>query len=181
MTGTLTKSKLLDFRERRNRLFEHSRPNIRPATKEDAVWIRLSEKMKGIDMTDEAFTELLDKTFSQYNEIVIIEDRNAKFGAKFGPIGIVAALGNGNLYEPHVEWFEWATDRNILRGAVAYFQKFRYRKIGTIVVHCLGDSARFFKRLKTYVPLHFVGKIPEGDSAGRGDDYIFYLMTRSKA
>jgi len=130
-------------------------------------------------MEDAEFADLMDRTFSQYNEILIIEDNNSRFGAEFGPIGLVAAQWNGHLYEPHVEWFPWATSRNILRGAVAFFQKFRYRKIGVIVVHSLSDSVRFYKRLKKYVPLFFVGKIPNGDVAGRGDDYIFYQRCKS--
>ena len=129
-------------------------------------------------MADEEFEALIDRTFSQYSEVFVIEDRNIRFGSKFGPVGIIAALHTGHIYEPHAEWFPWATGKNKLRGIVAFLQKFRYRKLGVMVVHALVDSAQFFKRLKRYVPLFYVGKIPDGDVAGRGDDYLFYLRCK---
>ncbi len=67
---------------------------------------------------------------------------------------------------------------NRLRIAVSFFQKFRYRNLGVIRVHALEDAAKFFRRIKKYVPLFYVGKIPGGDREGRGDDHIFYMKCR---
>jgi hypothetical protein len=158
----------------RGRLFRSSKPTIREAKAGDEVWIRVNQKMQGIESTDEEFQAMLELMMAQYGEIMIIEDRNKRFGAEFGPIGIVAAVVRGPVYEPHVEWFSWATPQNILRGAVAYFQRGQYRKLGVMVVHCLDDAFPFYRRLKKYIPLRYVGKIPDGDIAGRGTDYLFY-------
>jgi len=163
----------------RERLFRLSKPTIRKAEPGDEVWIRVNQKVLGIEMADEDFKTLMQNTFSQYDEVLIIEDTNHRFGTEFGPIGIIAAITKGSVYEPHAEWFAWASPRNILRGMVAYLQKSRYRPLGVLIVHCLSDSVVFFRRLKSYVPLNYVGKIPDGDPAGRGADYIFYQRCRT--
>ena len=130
-------------------------------------------------MTDEDFIPWVEHAFSVYQEVLILEDDNRRFGAGRGPVGIVGAKTNGYLYEPHVEWFEWATPKNKLRSSVAFFQKFRYRGLGVIRVHALKEAEGFFRRLKKYVPLFPVGRIPGGDELGRGDDFIFYMKCRS--
>ena len=135
--------------------------------------------MSGSDLLDEDFLPWVEHTFSAYQEVIILEDDNARFGAGRGPVGIVGAITNGYLFEPHVEWFEWATPRNKLRAAVAFFQKYRWKGLGVIRVHTLKESTPFFRRLKKYVPLFPVGRIPGGDSLGRGDDNIFYMKCRS--
>ena len=134
--------------------------------------------MTGKEMTDEDFIPWVEHTFSMYQEVLIVEDDNEKFGAKRGPVCVVGAKTNGYLYEPHVEWFPWATSKNRLRSSVAFFQKFRYRALGVIRVHALADAEKFFRHLKKYVPLFPVGRIPGGDELGRGDDYIFYMKCR---
>ena len=96
---------------------------MREASPDDTVWIRVNQKLTGIELSDEDFATLIAKTFGQYQEIMVIEDRNKRFGAEFGPVGVVAAIVRGQNYEPHVEWFEWATPQNKLRGAVAFLQK----------------------------------------------------------
>lgn len=161
-------------RESRDRLFRTSKPTIRKLEEDDLPFIRLSQKMLGIEMNEEDFQKFIDGVFSSYNEVWIIEDNNAKFGAGFGPVGVMCGQVIGNTYEPHAEWFEWSSPKNILRGTVAFLQKSRYRHIGVIVVHALNDSTAFFRRLRKYVRLYYVGKIPDGDRAGRGDDYIYF-------
>jgi hypothetical protein len=131
-----------------------------------------------VEFTDEDFYPWIEHQFSMYQEVLIAEDDNGKFGQGRGPVGVIGAKTNGYLYEPHIEWFSWATPKNKIRVAVSFFQKFRYRALGVIRVHALEDSAPFFRRLKKYVPLFFVGKIPGGDERGRGDDFIFYMKCR---
>lgn len=147
-------------------------------TVEDKVWIRVGQKIQGHTMTDEDFETHVVETLGPYQEVMIAEDENHKFGSKVGPVAIIVARSNGYLYEPHVSWFPWATPKNKVRVSVSFFQKFRYRQLGVIRVHALEGAAGFFKRLKKYVPLFYVGKIPGGDEHGRGDDYIFYLKCR---
>lgn len=145
---------------------------------EDKVWIRVGQKLNGVIKDDEEFEAELVEKLSVYQEILIAEDDNARFGERRGPVAMIVAKTNGYIYEPHVMWFPWATPKNKLRCQVSFFQKFRYRQLGVIRVHALEDAAGFLKRLKKYVPLFYVGKIPGGDEHGRGDDYIFYMKCR---
>lgn len=148
---------------------------MRLANLDDIKWVKTSKKLSGEEIPED---EILIQTFARFQEVMILEDHHPKFQSGFGPVGVVAAISNGYLYQPHVEWFHWATPRNKLRSAVMFFQKFRYRKLGVIRVHALKDAEPFFKRLKDYVPLYFAGKIPGGDELGRGDDHIFFMKCR---
>lgn len=150
---------------------------MRPADSSDMKWLKAAKKFAGEEIED-TFDEYMIRTFAQYQEVMMLEDRNAKFSAGFGPVGIVAALTNGHLYQPHVEWFPWATARNKLRSAVMFFQKSRYRDLAIVRVHALDGAAPFYRRMKQYVPLYFAAKIPGGDEFGRGDDHIFYMKCR---
>ena len=90
-TGTLTKSTRRDTtqKDNRDRLFQFSKPTIRQATRDDTVWIRVNQRINGIEMDDGQFNDLIQRAFVQYSEVMIIEDNNARFGSKFGPMGIV--------------------------------------------------------------------------------------------
>ena len=148
---------------------------MRHAVDDDRKWLKASAKLAGEEIPTDDF---INAHLSQYQEVIILEDRHSMFKNTMGPVGFIAAATNGYIYEPHVEWFSWATPRNKLRCAVAFFQKFRYRKLGVVRVHCLRESANFFTRLKEYVPLYFAGKIPGGDKWGRGDDHIYFMKCR---
>lgn len=166
---------LIPPKARRDRLFWKSAPEIRPAVKDDAKWLRTALKIEGTELTDEEFANYL-RLFDQYQEHLIIEDDNARYATKRGPVGMLGGITNGYLYEPHVNWFPWATGKNKLRGLVMFLQKWRYRKLGVVRVHT--QDQRFFANMRKYVPLYKVGKIPCGDELGRGDDYIFYMKCR---
>lgn len=156
-------------------MFWKNKPQLRPAVPDDLKWIKASYKFENKQIPSD---EWMLSRFAQYNEGIVGEDYHPMFESGFGPVGIVLAIANGHIYEPHVEWFSWATPKNKLRLGVAYFQKFRYRNLGVIRVHALQQSVKFFKRLNDYVPLNYVGKIPAGDKWGRGDDFIFYMKCR---
>jgi len=164
-----------DQKAERQKLFQISRPAIREAEQDDLSWVWADRRLIGLEVDREAFLMEMAEQLGPYAELYVIEDRNSRFSSGFGPVGMIAGKDLGAVYEPHATWFSWATSRNILRGMVAYLQKFRYRPIGTMVIHSLDDSRGFFRRLKKYLPLSYVGKIPEGDPRGRGDDHIFYL------
>lgn len=147
---------------------------MRPALEGDEKWLKTAITYKG-DAIPEDFEEVLSAELEPYDEVAMLEDYNGSFASGFGPVGLLAGKTNGYMYEPHIEWFPWASPRNKFRATVMFLQKYRYRDIGIIVVHALEEAAPFFRRLKEYVPLFYVGKIPCGDELGRGDDYIFYL------
>jgi hypothetical protein len=161
----------------REKLFWQDKPAMRPWTPEDAKWFKVAAKFSGQEIPDD-FEAQLAQTLNPYQEVLVLEDSNRKFGQKFGPVGVVGALTNGYLYQPHVEWFPWATPKNKLRASVMFFQKFRYRDLGVIRVHTIEPYVSFFKKLKKYVPLFYVARIPGGDEFGRGDDFIFYMKCR---
>ena len=150
---------------------------MRPATPDDMKWFKVAAKLNGEDVDDDLESRIMG-AFEPCQEVLMLEDSNAKIGQKFGPVGVVGAFSNGYLYQPHVEWFPWATPKNKLRSSVMFFQKFRYRDLGIIRVHTIEPWVPFFKNLKKYVPLFYVAKIPNGDELQRGDDYIFYMKCR---
>lgn len=156
-------------------MFWKDKPDIRLAEESDIKWFFVAKKYLGEEVEAD-FKDHVHQALANYQETLVIEDRNQKFGKKFGPVGMVAGLTNGYLYQPHVEWFPWATSQNKLRGAVAFFQKFRYRNLGVIRVH--SPDQDFYKRLRKYVPLYYVGKVPSGDEFARGDDHIFFMKCR---
>ena len=58
-----------------------------------------------------------------------------------------------------MEWFAWASSRNILRAAVAWFQKVRHDKhVGACLVR-VKDRTKFFTDSGKYGVLYYVGKV----------------------
>jgi len=167
-------------KERRDRLFRKHRPTIRDFVEDDLKWLRTGLKVSGIEKTDDEFYEFVDDQFQQYNKYLTVEDQNGQFKSGEGPVCLVGAKSNGWLYEPHVEWFPWATNRNKLVCTVAFLQKYRYQKIGVIRIHALNEDNDFFRKMINFVPLKRLGNIPGGDELGRGDDNIFYMKGRGQ-
>lgn len=170
--------------EKRERLFRHSRPNLRAFEFYDGedyhkdikiLWVAHSQKpFKGFPDDQEGFAkQLMDSP-----EMVIIEDRNKQY-KDVGPIGVIWVLGDDWKVEPHVEFFSWATKKNILRGCISFFQWSRNtRKIGCIVVYSLKASKNLFDHVCKYGVLHYVGKIVNGDS--RGDEYLYSVKGKKR-
>lgn len=174
-------------KERRDRLFKSSRPNIRPMELFDSsgkgqdiniLWG--AYKMGTFDLPDasqDEFAELMMETVEPYEKKWIIEDNNAKFGEGYGPVGMMCAVYNGWEIEPHFEAFKWASPRNTLRAIVSFLQMMRYDKdVGIVNVYSLKEFKRFFSHVSKYGVLKFATKIPDGDV--RGDRYIYYIRGR---
>ena len=163
--------------ERRKRLFKDKRkPEIQEATYDELwKWVRLAERTEGREGSDEEFAEWLESQFAGFDVLIFISDINKGFASGFGPIGVVGITKRGDVWEPHVEWFPWANCRNRLRGSVQFFMTFRRTGNGTMKVFCSNNSEKFFRAMKKYAPLFYVGKIPGGDRLGRGDEFIFYM------
>lgn len=175
----------------RDQLFRGSRPNIRPLDliTDDGygkdmgyLWAAYKTGSFEIDqgLSQEDFSAKIIDYLVPFDYAWMIEDRNAKFQDKIGPVGWVAASFNGWELNPHFDKFSWATPRNIVRANVAFLQMMRYRKeIGVLVLWCMKEYSDFYKRLKKYGVLNYVGKIPRGDR--RGDKYEFYINGRKRA
>lgn len=174
-------------RDKRERLFRHSRPHIRVLEYYDGseyhkdikiVWV--AYKKAGIPGVPEGLNEIEFVNFimSFNTDFLIVEDNNKQY-KNGGPIAIVTILGNNWKLEPHVDFFPWATKKNILRGCVAFFQWARNtRRIGCVVVHALENSKNLFDHVCSYGVLHYVGKIVNGDS--RGDEFIYSVKGKKR-
>lgn len=116
---------------------------------------------------------------SEMAEFYVVDDSNQEYSGR-GVIALIAAKNDGWKIEPHVEFFPWATKRNVLRTCVAFFQMIRNsRKVGVCVIKSLKDSVNLFNHCIKYFPpgvLWKVGRVPNGDQ--RGDEYIYSIKGR---
>ena len=174
-------------KERRDRLFKSSRPNIRELSLVDhqgytkdmsILWGAYKQgSFKMPEVSQEEFADYMMSEINPYQKKWLIEDANAKYESGYGPVGMVCAAYNGWELEPHLEVFDWATKRNVLRLAVSFFQMMRYDKsIGIVNVYSLKDSKNFFNHISKYGVLKYAAKIPDGDESG--DRYIYYIRGR---
>jgi len=164
--------------KRRELLFAHGRPTIRPYEAEDIKWLWAGARRAGGEIDREIFLEITQTTLQQADRIYIIEDRNSEFASGVGPVVLILATYDGWSLIPHAEYFPWTTTRNKLRCIVAYLQKQRYaRGVACIKIHTAGAVQKaWFKKFKRYLPMYYVGAIPSGRPDG--DEYIFYLRGR---
>ena len=172
-----------EYAKRRARLYNHNkdRPFVEAvATDSDEVrkWVRLSQHLSGNQMDEEDFIDYLDSHIASSDEVFLLNDRHSQFEDGVGPVGIVSVNVEGKNREPHVEWFPWASNRNILRAAVSFFMLHRRKGKGNMIVFALEDAKPFYDHLGKYVPLFPAGKIPDGDPWGRGDQYRYYIQGR---
>lgn len=162
---------------RREQLFRIGKPTIRPAVYNDIRWVWASVKRSGFEGTSEEFTQQMEPLLAEADRLFVLEDRNREFSKGTGPVGIVLANYDGWALVPHVQWFPWASHRNILRCSVGFLQAMRYTQdVGVIKIFADGDTAAWFKRLKRYVAISLGGRIPYGRDSG--EECIFYLRGR---
>lgn len=174
-------------KERRDRLFKTSRPNIRELTLVDQhgytkdmaiLWGAYKQGAFNLpDVSQEEFATIMADSIAEFQKKWMIEDNTSKFESGYGPVGMVYAVYNGWELIPSIELFSWASTRNKLRAAVSFLQMMRYDKtIGIVSVNSLKDSKNFFNHVSKYGVLKYVGKIPDGDE--RGDKYLYYIRGR---
>lgn len=176
----------MSTKEKRDRLFKGGRPNIRPLQIFDGdryhkdigiLWVSYSKGKFFVDipsgLDNAGFIDALD-VIMKNRELLMIDDTNEQYSG-VGPIAVVSVGGDGWKIEPHVVFFPWATTRNKLRGTVSFFQMARYKKIGCCMVYSLAESRPLFDKVQKYGVLNYVGRIPNGDSRGRGDEYLFTI------
>ena len=171
-------------KERRDRLFKTSRPNIREMslvdqqgyTKDMAVLWGAYQQKEDNPISQQDFAYQVESQLGSYDRKWVIEDNNT-FCSGYGPVGIVYAKYNGWELEPYFEPFAWASKRNILRSAVSFLQMMRYDKeVGIVNVYSLKDDKSFFNHVSKYGVLKYATKIPDG--VEDGDKYIYYIRGR---
>jgi hypothetical protein len=163
---------------KRERLFKRSKPFFRPFTDNDLGILWAAYKKGGFklpeDLKEQDFLDLWKQIEVGWNYTVIGEDDCKAYKSGRGPVCMIAARTDGWKHEPHIEWFPWASTRNILRGSVAYLHKTRYDKqVGVCLMRSLEETRHLFERLEQYGVAFPVGKVPFGDA--RGDEYLFYV------
>ena len=174
-------------KERRDRLFKTSRPNIRELslvdqqgyTKDMAIlWGAYQQGSFDLpEASQEEFAQVITEAINDYQKKWMIEDKNAKFNDGYGPIGMVYAAYNGWELVPSLELFSWASTRNKLRAAVSFLQMMRYDKsVGIVSINSLKDDKDFYNHVSKYGVLRYAAKIPNGDE--NGDKYIYYIRGR---
>lgn len=173
--------------EKRERLFRHSRPNLRAFEFYDGedyhkdvkiLWV--AHKVKPFHGLEEGLNEIeFTKSVMDLGvELLIIEDDNNQYENQ-GPIGVILVYGNDWKIEPHAMFFPWATKKNILRSAVAFFQWSRNsRKVGCVMAFVLEEGKNLYDRVCQYGVLHYIGKIVNGDP--RGDEYLYSVKGKRR-
>jgi hypothetical protein len=173
-------------KEARDRLFKHSKPNIRPIaiitedgnfSKDMAVLWAAYQKgsFQHIgELSQEEFTDKVLEYLGNYHFAWVVEDKNYKFPSGYGAVGLIVGKFDGWALEPHWMPFSWATARNRLRTAVSFFQMARYEKgVGVLNIYSGEKDVDFFHNLKKrYGVVYYIGKFPRGDYGE--DRYIFY-------
>lgn len=183
----------MNHKELRSRLFRKDRPFIRELKIVDEsgyskdiriLWVAHKHKPFPFLSEIKEQSDFVERMIEASRKIpfYVVEDRNSEFDDK-GLVALIASREDGWRIEPHVEFFPWATKRNVLRTCISFFQMARYsRKIGVCVVKSLKDHSGLFDRCTKYFPPNVfirVGKIPMGDV--RGDEYLYSIRGRKWA
>ena len=125
-----------------------------------------SEDLFPKGMTPKQFTELFFDRTDLFDMEHVVE-----FSGR--PIGIIAAHGNEDVFEPHAHWFSWATPRQILQGSAKYLDKMRQHRWG--VIHIPEERKNFMLHLAKYGLVRPVGKF---DHHPKGRSYVYETITR---
>lgn len=171
-------------REKRERLFKKGRPIIRQMEFLDGdeyhkdvkvAWVAHSKaKFYSIPdgATQDQFVDILID-FNRHAGLHLVDDFNSAYKEGIGPVGIVQIGGDDWRALPHVEFFPWATARNILRCTVSFLHMMKYKKIGVCVIYALKESVPLFDKCTEYGVLFKSGMIAGGSP--RGDEYIYSI------
>lgn len=174
----------------RARLFGASKPTIRAARLftesgygEDMGILWAAYKVGSFPLVDNQ--DMSPDDFGRFiaglpiADAVIVEDSNNHYTTGRGPIAFIGVQSDGWRHEPHVDYFAWASKRNMLRTTVAFLQFMRYNKhVGVCVIRCLAPHVNLFKRAAKYVTLNYLGRIVNGTP--RGDEYMFTVAGKKR-
>lgn len=174
-------SPILSERSRKKKkLFKGTKPFIRRFEIED-MWILWAAYKEGSfpiikeGMEREEFYAFIRPKLAGYHFLFLVEDQNKRFKEGKGAICIIGANTDGWKYEPHVEYFKWATKYNKVRTTLSFLNWISFNKeVGVCIIRSLENTTKLFRYMREFIGINYVGMIPSGDI--RGDEYIFSLL-----
>ncbi len=161
--------------KRRKRLFRENRPHVREMTDEDLgiLWAQHNATAEE-PLSAEVFNQGIRDVLARFHGVMMVEDRSPAYPDGWGPVAFLGLTSDGWKVEPTLEYFKWASPRNILRSSVAVFRWFQTsRDVGVCLVRSDDKMAILMRKLKKYGVLFPVGKIPYGLPTGH--EYLFYV------
>ena len=120
-------------------------------------------------LSKDGFAERMIEIIGAVDYDWIIEARGTE-GIR--PVGLVLAhsFPDGRIVVPHVDWFPWATSRNIMEGSAVYLREVNKRF--KIFIYSDEQSEPFWHRMVQYRILRRGCKVI--DHFSRGDFSMFY-------
>ncbi len=98
----------------------------------------------------EEFAEKIVAHFSLFDSIFMVEDANPAFNGR-GAVAVILVTADRDMVRPDIDYFKWATRRNVLRTTVAFFQWIRYSKdVGLCVFGSTAKSRKLYERMREY-------------------------------
>lgn len=164
--------------KKKKRFFKGDKPFIRKFEIED-MWVLWAAYKEGSfpqmpEMEREEFYSTIRARLGNYMFLFLVEDNNRKFKAGIGAVCLIGANTDGWKFEPHVEYFKWATKYNIIRTTLCFLNWISFNKdVGVCIIRSLENTVNLFRYMKEYIGLNYVGMIHSGDI--RGDEYLFSL------
>lgn len=170
-----------------DRLFKNGKPVIRDfkfIEGDDAgdvpyIWDAykkglVDELPENLEMED--FIEFVELLLERSQEAQIVED---KVNGDMQPVAAVFCRSDGWQLEPHVQYFDNATPKSILRTYAAYLKKTKYRKdIGACLVRVGRDTVNLANRVEKLGLLQYVGKVWGGKPDG--DEYLYSVRCKRR-
>lgn len=162
-------------KERKERLFKKSRPNVRRLEILDGeqysndfriLWA--AYKAGSFNMPEEMsqtdFVKVMESDLGRFEKVWVVDDANKSFRDGKGPVALICTNSLGLVIEPSSVFFKWATKRNILRCSVAFINMLRYStKTGICMVRCPKSLRKLPDHLRGYDMLHYVGKAADNE------------------
>ena len=169
---------MADRSKKRKRFFKGEKPFIRQFTIDD-MWILWAAYKEGSfpnlpEMQKDEFYTFIRGRLQGYQFLFLVEDNNRRFKSGRGPVCLIVANTDGWKFEPHVDYFKWATKYNIIRTTLTFLNWVSFKKeIGVCIIRSLKDTVPLFKYMREFIGITYVGTIRGGDI--RGDESIFSL------
>jgi hypothetical protein len=111
------------------------------------------------EVAQEDFADVMLEVLSKYDSAWMVEDRNDVFPSKRGPIATILVKSDGFVIKPDVDYFKWASHRNVLRTTVAFFNWVRYSKdVSLCVFGSTPESKNLYWKMRDYgIMVTYVG------------------------